>query len=150
MTMAGLLHKDSTEIIRCQSNCFWIVASILILCRGEAIAQNTIGDAPNNQGIITQGQHGNNYLGQLPRHLSAKDKAELIANIPRGRPIEIWFEASDPDTVDYASEIKTLLSGDLRTISRFQGAMLFIPGGVPRGVNVDLNKDTIKITVGIR
>jgi hypothetical protein len=28
MTMAGLLHRDRAEIIRCQSSCFWILASI--------------------------------------------------------------------------------------------------------------------------
>jgi hypothetical protein len=152
----ALLHRVKPVTTRrnsCRSFCA-LLAALFTLFAENNLAKNLLGDAPNNHGIITQGQHGNNYLGQLPRHLSDQEKADFLSKLPRDRNIEISFEQSDSDTANLADEIKTFLNSNGWTISKFQGAIMFTANGTPRGVFINLNLDKpelpVEITVGIK
>ena len=62
-------------------NRVFVASIVLILLMGGAMAQNTMGNITNNQGIITQGQVGNNYLFQfVPPTVHIVGELEPISN----------------------------------------------------------------------
>jgi hypothetical protein len=107
--------------------------------------------APNNSGIITQGQTGSNYLGQMPRHLTDTDKSTLLSRLPKGRSIEIHYHNQDADTVDLAKEYDLILTENGYYVTKFEGSMMLTP---PRDVVIydddDKTNLPISIVIGIR
>jgi hypothetical protein len=136
-------------------------STLIALLTGGAMAQNdkppnTMGNVLNNQGIITQGQSGNNTLiqGALPRRLGEQDKAQILARIAKTRKISIMVQMGDSDAADLSAEIKSFLVSSGYSVQGPDFAMMFGPNGSPRGVNINLNEDKpsepVQITVGIR
>jgi hypothetical protein len=58
-------RKDSTVTIRFQSSLFGVALIAGVAMVGSAKAQTT-GNVSGNQGILTQGQSGNNFLYNTP------------------------------------------------------------------------------------
>lgn len=72
---------------------------MLSLLTENAVAQNTMGPIYNNQGIITQGQTGNNTINVAPPRL-AFDPAigdELISKLPVGKTIVLQSVGGNAD-----------------------------------------------------
>src|SRR5260370_36983896 len=65
---------------------------------------NTMGDVLNNQGIITQGQHGNNTLNVGPRYAVIGDETiEGMKNlIPASSEVHITRAIQDGPTLETA------------------------------------------------
>jgi hypothetical protein len=85
---------------------------------GNTMAQNTIGNIYGNQGIITQGQTGNNTIiqGPLSRHLSEPRmdglKAQILREIPKDKPITVMAIMGDGEGIEFAEEIQTFMKAN--------------------------------------
>ncbi len=96
------------------------------------MAQNTIGNIYNNQGIITQGQQGNNTIiqGPIPRHLSDQRaeslKAQILREIPKNKPITVMAVMGDAEAIEFAIEIHGFMKSN--------GFLMKEPDGVSQGV----------------
>lgn len=117
------------------------------------MSNNTMGNINGNQGIITQGQQGNNTIiqGPVPRHLLDADKAALLAHLPKGRTIRVLFQQTESDGEGLAKEIHDFLVQNGFNSTGYGGVMMF---PTPRGTEVNLNENSpnqpIFINVGIR
>lgn len=148
-------------IMRFQNSCLSMAIAILALefALGGANAQsppNTMGNIIGNEGIITQGQQGNNTIIQGPaaRHLDDATKEALKTRIPKSRKVSITFQATESDAGPLAKEIYAFFVSEGYSVSRPIGAMMFGVDGAPHGVNVDLNEEhldgQVEITIGLR
>jgi hypothetical protein len=74
----------------------------------SAVAQGEIY-APNNQGIVTQGQMGNNtinnYVAHPQRRLNKSMGDALLQDIPRNKPVQVFYLMNDSESKAYAIEI---------------------------------------------
>jgi hypothetical protein len=72
---------------------------ILGFLMGNAMAQNTMGNIYGNQGIITQGQVGNNTINVGPQRLPFDPAIgdELVSKLPSGKPIVLQSVGNDAD-----------------------------------------------------
>lgn len=118
---------------------------------------NGIGAVSGNSGIISQGQSGGSNTvvnGVVPRHLSAQNKADLLARLKKDRPISIAVVMNDSDAADLANEMHDFLNENGFSVSPPNHMMMWGPNGTPRGVNINANdalpSDPVQITVGIR
>jgi hypothetical protein len=108
-------------------------ATLLVLwINGNAMAQNTIGNIYGNQGIITQGQIGNNTLniGPQPRNLNSAQaeslKAQILREIPKDRPITVMALMGDGEAIQLAQQIHEFMKANNFTMKE--------PGGISQGV----------------
>lgn len=98
----------------------------------SAMAQNTMGPIYGNQGIITQGQFGNNTIiqGPIPRHLSEPRaqslKDQILREIPKDKPITVMAIMGDAEAMEFANEIHSFLKDN--------GFDLSEPDGISQGV----------------
>jgi hypothetical protein len=99
---------------------------------GHAMAQNTIGNIYNNQGVITQGQHGNNTIiqGPIARHLSDPRadplRAQILREVPKDRPITVMAVMGDAEAMQFALEIHSFM--------KESGFQMREPEGISQGV----------------
>jgi hypothetical protein len=98
----------------------------------EAMAQNTMGPIYSNQGIITQGQFGNNTIiqGPIPRHLSDQRtdglKVQILREIPKDKPVTVMAIMGDAEAIEFAQEIHTYMKAN--------GFTMREPNGISQGV----------------
>jgi hypothetical protein len=105
-----------------------------------------MGDAPNNQGIITQGQHGNNtIIQQSPARSVATVDAEKIAAFLRAANVKGRIEVMTdmmacPDCDGFAKQIEAILrtSPNLTIVPMRNGMSMRGFKGVAIGVR-DIN-----------
>jgi hypothetical protein len=96
------------------------------------MAQNTMGNIYGNQGIITQGQSGNNTIiqGPIPRHLSDSRavslKAQILREVPKDKPITVMAIMGDAEAIEFAHEIHAFMKEN--------GFQMKEPGGISQGV----------------
>lgn len=109
---------------------------------------NTMGDVNNNQGIITQGQVGNNLILQgLSRPFGDAEKAYLLAHVTKQRKIVINVMPDGP-AEDLAGRIfEFLKGGDYQVDPVNHFLMAAGPNGPPRGVSINNPPDETKPTV---
>jgi hypothetical protein len=99
---------------------------------GNAMAQNSMGNIFGNQGIITQGQFGNNTIiqGPLARHLSDPRadtlKTQILSDIPKDKPITVMAIMGDAEAIEFAQEIHAFMKAN--------GFEMKEPGGISQGV----------------
>lgn len=101
-------------------------------------------NAPNNNGIITQGQTGgSNTIIQAPvaRHLNDGLKDQLLAHISKDRKVSVTFASTASDGGDLATEIKNFLEADGYSVTG--PAMGFFAGSQPHGIIVSLHNDDL-------
>jgi hypothetical protein len=122
----------------------------------DAAAQNTLGNIYNNQGIITQGQQGNNTIIQgLPeRHLTDDIKTSLLAHIPKSRKVVITALWGDQEAINFGGEIKKFLTdADYSSVEGINWGMMNAPDGTSfKGTAVNLHVDQpdnpVEINIG--
>ena len=113
---------------------------------------NSMGPITGNQGIITQGQNGNNVIFQTPkRALSDQDKSQLLASIPKSRKIVI-VAVPDGAALDFAEVLYSFLVGNGYSVAEIEKPLMISgPNGPPRGNNINTPPDItqpVQITVG--
>jgi hypothetical protein len=117
---------------------------------------NTLGDIINNQGIVTQGQHGNNTIiqGPVARHISSAE-AESISSFLRSSDakgiIEVMTDLmACPDCDGFAKQIEGIIrSAPNITVVPLRNGMTFREfKGVAIGVK-DINKvpESVRVIV---
>ena len=112
---------------------------MLLLGSNAVFAQNTappmnnrIGNIYNNQGIITQGQVGNNTVvqGAVPRQLSnpqaATLKAQILRDMPKDKAITVMSVMGDAEAMQFAYEIHAFMKENGFTMKE--------PDGISQGV----------------
>jgi hypothetical protein len=96
------------------------------------LMNNGIGNIYNNQGIITQGQIGNNTLnvGPQPRNISAPQaaglQAQILRELPKDKPITVMALMGDGEGIQFAHQIHAFM--------RANGFMMKEPDGISQGV----------------
>jgi hypothetical protein len=114
---------------------------------------NSAGNINGSNGIVTQGQSGNNTIIQAPqpRQLGEAQKVQLLARIPKSRKIRLMFESSESDAGPLADQIADFLKSNGYSVEGPHPAII-VPA--PRGVAVQLSEDhpenPINISVGVR
>jgi hypothetical protein len=105
------------------------------------------GAISGNQGILTFGQTGNNTIvqGTPRRRLDENLKAQLLANLPTSRKVEV-NAINESDAKDFAAEIATFLRENGYTVDGVNTN--FYGGPNPKGTTINLRNDPIVITVG--
>lgn len=82
------------------------------------MAQNTMGNVYGNQGIITQGQTGNNTIIQAPpaRNLDSPWggplKSQILEKLPRDQEISVTAVLGDAEAADLAVQIYNFLKNN--------------------------------------
>jgi hypothetical protein len=148
--------KANTEIITLPNKSICKVSIIAILWASSVAAQNSSGNIYDNNGVIAQGQGGDNTViqGQIVRHLNDNDKAKLLSHLPRERKIVILFANSQSDDEDFAKEFHDFLVGNGYTVEGPNSSDFSGPNGQLKGVHINLNQAhpdrPIEIIVGIR
>ncbi|MGO9867041.1 MAG: hypothetical protein ACLPJY_05115 [Rhodomicrobium sp.] len=131
MATTASLRRASTAIIRWTANSAVSCCLILGSLAGNALAQNTMGNIFGNQGIITQGQSGNNTIiqGPIPRHLSDPRadslKIQILREIPKDKPITVMALMNDAEAIEFAQEIHTFMKNN--------GFQMKEPDGISQG-----------------
>jgi hypothetical protein len=108
----------------------------LTLCN-EVSAQgpnmnNSIGNIFGNNGIITQGQIGNNTLnvGPQPRNIdsaqAASLKTQILSELPKGKPITVMALMGDGEGIQFAQQIHAFMKANGFTMKE--------PSGISQGV----------------
>lgn len=107
------------------------------------MAQNNMGPIIGNQGIITQGQTGNNTIiqGQAPRHLLDVDKAGLRENILKNQKVILEVHQGDSDNAGLADEVTAFLVSEGHEVEGPKFAMMIMANGAPRGIGLYPNKN---------
>jgi hypothetical protein len=110
------LRKAKKAIILNKSGLLSLYGAVVVnTLAGSAMAQNTMGDINNNQGIVTQGQNGNNTIIQRPPGRSmSQAAAEKIAASLRSSNIHGRIEVMTdmmacPDCDRFAKQIEAAL-----------------------------------------
>jgi hypothetical protein len=117
---------------------------------------NTMGDINNNQGIVTQGQIGNNTIIQNDgrRHLTEGGKQQFLAQLSRTRRIVITVYSHDGDNINLGREIWSFLHDSGFNVASPNHLLIYTGRALPRGVEVFLADDKpdepIQIVVGDR
>src|SRR5690349_12902851 len=94
----------------------FVSIGIALFCPNQIFAQgsnvtNSIGNIYNNQGLITQGQTGNNTIiqGPIPRRMAEGRadslKAQILRELPRDKRITVMAVMGDGEAVQFAQEI---------------------------------------------
>jgi hypothetical protein len=130
------------------------VQAIAALLPVTATAQNTLGNIYGNQGIITQGQTGNNTIIQGPvrRDLNSAWgdplKQQMLNNLPRDKEITVTAVMGDTEALDLAVQIHSFLKSS--------GFKLTEPKGVSQAIfnqpihGLQFNSETNNFIVGVR
>jgi hypothetical protein len=106
-----------------------ISTGLVVLLHGEeSMAQNKMGDIYNNQGIITQGQTGNNTIIQGPVRLSFTQEIadDLVSRLPAGKTIVLQSIGSNLDQA-VADQYQQYLQAKGFEIERAQIGMMMPP-----------------------
>jgi hypothetical protein len=78
--------------------------------------KNEMRNITNNQGIITQGQTGNNTIVNVDRRkkrsMDANLKTGLLRDLPRDRPIQVMGLNGNTESMAFANEIHAFLKGN--------------------------------------
>jgi hypothetical protein len=131
-----------------------VVASLATLPMAAAQQQtppltsnNTIGNISGNQGIITLGQTGNNYLGNTPRRLAdpraAAVKADLLS-LPRGKTVKVISVGGDSESIQFADDIVKFLEQNGFSVLISQNYFL----GPMKGLHRRDTTDEVDLTIG--
>jgi hypothetical protein len=93
-----------------------------------AMAQNSMGTIYNNQGIITQGQVGNNTINVAPQRLQFDPTIgdELVSKLPSGKTIVLQSVGGNADQA-IASQYAQYLVGKGFQVERMSIGMLVPP-----------------------
>ncbi len=111
------------------------------------MAQNTMGPIYNNQGIITQGQFGNNTIiqGPIARHLSdlraASLKSQILSEIPKDKPITVMAVMGDAEAIEFAQEIHSFLKDNGFDLKEQNGISQGVFSGPVKGVSLRKEND---------
>jgi hypothetical protein len=97
----------------------------------------SLNDVPSNQGIITQGQSGNNTLvTKAPdRVLDDTMKNALISNLPKNKMVQILVLAGDPERDKFADQIDAFLKSNGYGVMSPHGYFIAV-GNTPRGTEI--------------
>jgi hypothetical protein len=109
----GIVQSELKEALNDLRACKLHVFDSLRKLVPDAVTSNTMGPIYGNQGIITQGQTGNNTILQTPpaRHINDQAKQKLsqfLANKPKGQ-LRIKASITANDARAYANEIAEFL-----------------------------------------
>jgi hypothetical protein len=123
---------------------------------GGAMAQNTMGNILNNQGIVTQGQSGGtNIVVQKPPPRDIDDRFRNLIRenfADKSKPMQVKILAGDDagERARFASQIEDFLRNDGYTLKP-QNYFLSTGGPPPTGVVIDQYSEpgTIWVMVGI-
>ena len=100
-----------------------------------------MGNIYNNQGIITQGQQGNNTIiqGQIPRDLEREGplKAQMLRELPRDKEITVVGILGDTESCSFALQIQAFLKNDGFMVK--DGIAESVFAGLPRGLQFNPN-----------
>ena len=116
-------------------------------------SDNSLGNIYNNQGIITQGQNGNNTLnvGPVPRNLDsawgAPLKAQILKDLPRDKPITVMAVLGDTEAIQLAQQIHAFLKANGYKLTE-DGISQGVFSGVVKGLTVNDNGTTRTFVVG--
>jgi hypothetical protein len=93
---------------------------------------NNIGNIYGNNGIITQGQIGNNTLnvGPQPRNIDSPQAAglknQILKELPKDKPITVMALMGDGEGIQFAQQIHAFMKAN--------GFMMKEPNGISQGV----------------
>jgi hypothetical protein len=113
----------------------FVCAIVCVIFAAEpAMSQNppnTMGNILNNQGIITQGQTGNNTIvGSIPRSIDQPRmealKRQILSELPKDKPITVMAVMGDSEAINFAVQIHSFLKAN--------GFPLAEEGGISQGV----------------
>jgi hypothetical protein len=103
---------------------------------------NRIGNIYGNQGIITQGQIGNNTLvqGPIPRRLASPQaeqlKVQILNELPKGKPITVMAVMGDGEAIQFAQEVHAFMKANGFTMKESEGISQGVFSGVTKGLGV--------------
>lgn len=101
------------------------------------MAQNTIGPITGNQGIITQGQQGNNTIIQAPVRAQLTDqiKLEILQMIPKGT-VRLQTVGGEADQA-VGTDVQQFLLQNGYEVQRMSIGVMGPPPDRPFSINVN-------------
>ncbi len=104
------------------------------------MSNNTIGNIFGNQGIITQGQIGNNTLniGPQPRNIDSSQavslKAQILRELPKDKLITVTALLGDGESIQFAQQIHAFMKANGFTMREPDGISQSVFTGVVKGL----------------
>jgi hypothetical protein len=117
----------------------------IVTASENVMAQNSMGPIIGNQGIITQGQQGNNTIIQTPIRAQFTDqiKSEILQKIPKGT-VQLETVGGNADQA-IGNEVHQFLLQNGYVVERVEAGMLIPPPDRP--YSVSRNGTTIRFVV---
>lgn len=108
---------------------------------------NSIGNIIGNQGIVTQGQIGNNTINVAPARLTFQPAVadDLIRKLPAGKPVVIHSVGSDQNQQIATQYHQYLLKHGIQVKSRVGFGVKAPPPDYP--ITIDDRGDTVFLTI---
>jgi hypothetical protein len=104
------------------------------------MSNNSIGNIFGNQGIITQGQIGNNTLniGPQPRNIDSPEaaglKEQILRELPKDKPITVTALLGDGESIQFAQQIHAFMKANGFTMREPNGISQSVFTGVVKGL----------------
>jgi hypothetical protein len=108
---------------------------------------NSIGSIYGNQGIITQGQQGNNTInvGPQPRNIDAPNsvglKAQILRDLPKDKAITVMDLMGDMESIQFAMQIHAFMKANNFTMKEPEGISQGVFTTAIKGLQVEKKPD---------